>query len=142
MCTVKHFTGHVRTLLVDLVHLCNVQYNDTLFSMWLVNAPLVFRTVWAVLQRVVRSSTKEKIRIMGGSDVAKMKEEMAIMGLGVDAVPTFVPGGGHQGGARSKFRGGSIKSLSLYRSKRMVALVGYLILVESSESDLSEKAAA
>jgi len=79
---------------------------------------------------------------MGGSDVAKMKEEMAIMGLGVDAVPTFVPGGGHQGGARSKFRGGSIKSLSLYRSKRMVALVGYLILVESSESDLSEKAAA
>jgi|AntAceMinimDraft_5_1070358.scaffolds.fasta_scaffold62630_2 hypothetical protein len=35
--------------------------------------------------------------ILGGSDMAKLKEEMATAGLGADAMPLFVPGGGHPG---------------------------------------------
>jgi len=94
---VAHFTGDVRDFVLDLVKLCKEKYTDTLWTMWLVNAPLVFRAVWAMLSRVLRRSTQEKIMILGGSDMAKLKEEMATAGLGADAMPLFVPGGGHPG---------------------------------------------
>jgi hypothetical protein len=58
LCPVAHFTGDVRDFVLDLVKLCKEKYTDTLWTMWLVNAPLVFRAVWAVLSRVLRRSTQ------------------------------------------------------------------------------------
>lgn len=94
---VAHFTGDVRDFVLDLVRLCTDKYTDTLFAMWLVNAPVVFRAVWCVVSRLLKRTTKEKIRIVGGSDVGKVRGELAAMGMECDAMPTFVPGGCHAG---------------------------------------------
>jgi len=42
-----HFTGDVRLFVLELVALCTDKYTETLSAMWLVNAPMVFRAVWA-----------------------------------------------------------------------------------------------
>lgn len=95
---VAHFTGSVRTFVLDLIQLCQDKYTDTLFSMWLVNAPVVFRAVWAAVSCMLQGSTKEKIKIVGPGDMDKLREKMAAAGIDCgDAMPTFVPGGGHSG---------------------------------------------
>ena len=77
---VAHFTGDVRTFVLNLVQLCTERYTDTLFAMWLVNAPMVFRAVWSAVSCLLRQSTKEKIKIVGGGDMDKLKEKMAAVG--------------------------------------------------------------
>ena len=45
---------------MDLVRLCTDKYTDTLFSMWLLNTPYVFRAVWAVVSAALRTARREK----------------------------------------------------------------------------------
>ena len=74
---VSAFVGDVRAFVMDLVRLCTDKYTDTLFSMWLLNTPYVFRAVWAVVSAALRTSTKEKIRVVAPSESRALLRECA-----------------------------------------------------------------
>lgn len=95
---VTHFTGDARAFVLDLVQLCTERYTDTLFAMWLVNAPVAFRATWSMVSCLLQRSTKEKIKIVGPGDAEKLREKMAAAGIDCnEAMALFVPGGGHAG---------------------------------------------
>ena len=115
--TVSLFAGDVRAFILDLVKLCTSKYTDTLHAMWILNTPYVFRAVWAVVATVLRSSTKEKIRMLGPSaratktgeegrearDADPVAEAMRKTGIDPDVAPAFSPGlGGNGGGVHAR----------------------------------------
>jgi hypothetical protein len=60
----KHFTAKVREVLKPIFQLSGDFYPDSLWSMYLVNSPLVFRMVWRVIAPMVDPVVKAKIRIL------------------------------------------------------------------------------
>lgn len=115
--TVSLFAGDVRAFILDLVKLCTSKYTDTLHAMWILNTPYVFRAVWAVVATVLRSSTKEKIRMLGpiaratkngeeaqeARDADPVAEAMRKTGIDPDVAPAFSLGlGGNGGGVHAR----------------------------------------
>ena len=119
---VSAFVGDVRAFVMDLVRLCTDKYTDTLHSMWLLNTPYVFRAVWAVVSAALRTSTKEKIRVVAPSESRALLSRMRATGAKPADMPPFAPGLGTDEGegyprgnwwnARAKIVGGDARDVT------------------------------
>ena len=80
----------ITTLLSDVTE---VAYPDALHKLWIINAPIAFRWIWAVVSPLMAESTRAKINILGGKE-----EYLPAMcergGLAMDEVPEALGGTG------------------------------------------------
>ncbi|EDQ84455.1 uncharacterized protein MONBRDRAFT_34692 [Monosiga brevicollis MX1] len=65
-------------------------FPESLWKIYVINAPFVFRTVWAMIKPWIHPITQAKVNMLGSASAAvkKMQED----GLELDAIPTFLGG--------------------------------------------------
>jgi len=84
----------VRKLTLEIMGLGTFYYPEGIWKLYVVNAPLVFRSVYAVVAPFIHPVTKNKIKILGGPKA--YLAEMARAGLPATSVPALL-GGQHPG---------------------------------------------
>eukprot|EP00924_Labyrinthula_sp_SR-Ha-C_P014617 snap_masked-scaffold_34-processed-gene-3.29-mRNA-1 protein AED:1.00 eAED:1.00 QI:0/-1/0/0/-1/1/1/0/713 len=62
----KHFVPKVKKIIPPLLDECGGLYPDVLWSMYIINAPSVFKFVWRVVMPWVDPAIRPKIKILGG----------------------------------------------------------------------------
>ena len=82
--------------MVELVRILTHKYTDSLYLLYVVNTPMVFRFVWSVLQPILQPTTKSKIYIFGPSDEKKLAKQLAKHDIPLSSVPKCC-GGEHEG---------------------------------------------
>ena len=82
--------GAVRTMTTEIVKGANAYYPETLWKLFIVNAPFIFRSVYSIISPFIHPVTKEKIKILGSS--SKYLPEMAKDGIPKSAVPKSLGG--------------------------------------------------
>ena len=90
----SHFSKDVRNVIKAIIGLGSEFYPESLWKLYLINAPVIFRTVWAVIKPMVHPETLAKTFILGGE-----KDFLPVLtreGLPLASVPA-VCGGGHPG---------------------------------------------
>ncbi|CAK4088470.1 unnamed protein product [Aphanomyces euteiches] len=93
--TWKHVTPSVMSYLKPIFDLGQIYYPESLFRMYLVNAPFVFWGSWKIISSFIDPETKEKIQIF--KSAAAFSTDASKQGLSLDAIPTLLGGrhGGH-----------------------------------------------
>mmetsp|Transcript_37252 Transcript_37252/g.80700 ORF Transcript_37252/g.80700 Transcript_37252/m.80700 type:complete len:139 (-) Transcript_37252:43-459(-) len=71
-----------------IFHVAEYYYPETLWKMFLINAPWVFRSIWMVIQPLIHEKTRVKIKLMGGNYIEEMKEH----GVDPDQLPVSIGG--------------------------------------------------
>ena len=82
----------VRTMTTEIIKGANAYYPETLWKLFIVNAPFIFRSVYSIISPFIHPVTKEKIKILGGP--SKYLPELLKEGVPKSAVPKFL-GGDH-----------------------------------------------
>ena len=86
----KHFTSAVRNMLAPIFKIAGDCYPDSLWSMWLINTPRTFRTIWKVISPLVDPQTRTKIHLVGGpSDYLKKMDDQ---GIPPESIPVLMGG--------------------------------------------------
>eukprot|EP00939_MAST-03C_sp_MAST-3C-sp1_P004176 g4176.t1 len=65
-------------------------YPETLLSLWAVNVPLMFRTVWAVAKMFIDPITVKKFKLVAGVPL----KDMVQSGVPLEAIPKYLGGKG------------------------------------------------
>ena len=68
----------------------NLYFPESLYKMYLVNAPFIFTAIWNIISPWIHPITKAKIRIVKSKDEARKK--MLEDGVDIEVVPTFLGG--------------------------------------------------
>jgi hypothetical protein len=90
----SHFSKEVRSVIKAIIGLGSDFYPESLWKLYLINAPMIFRTVWAVIKPMVHPETLAKTFILGGE-----KDFLPVLtreGLPLSSVPAC-SGGKHTG---------------------------------------------
>mmetsp|Transcript_36820 Transcript_36820/g.87137 ORF Transcript_36820/g.87137 Transcript_36820/m.87137 type:complete len:348 (-) Transcript_36820:115-1158(-) len=90
--------GQKRALLKHIFDIGSTYYPETMWKIYLVNAPMVFRAIWTIIKPWLHPLTVNKIQIVGNN-----KEAIAAMAkdhIPLDAIPDWM-GGNNKG--RSTF---------------------------------------
>ena len=90
----SHFSKEVRSVIKAIIGLGSDFYPESLWKLYLINAPMIFRTVWAVIKPMVHPETLAKTFILGGE-----KDFLPVLtreGLPLASVPVC-SGGKHTG---------------------------------------------
>ena len=69
-------------------------FPETIWKIWVVNAPMMFRAAWGIVKPWVHPVTQAKINIMGSTKAAA--EKMALDGVTEADLPEWM-GGKHKG---------------------------------------------
>ncbi|KAJ8598929.1 hypothetical protein CTAYLR_009837 [Chrysophaeum taylorii] len=85
-------SSDVRAAVEDLISFGSKYYPEGTFRIFIVNAPLVFRSAYAILSPLINPTTREKIRILGPNFLDVMRAS----GIPTESVPELV-GGQHPG---------------------------------------------
>ncbi|KAH8056524.1 hypothetical protein JL722_7360 [Aureococcus anophagefferens] len=83
--------GSVRAMTAAIITGANAYYPETLWKMFLVNAPWSVRSVYAMISPMIHEVTKAKIKILGGP--SKYLPELEKNGVPRAAVPKSLGGG-------------------------------------------------
>jgi len=86
----KHFTGKVRALLQPLFAMSGDMYPDSLWNMFLINAPYSFRMIWRIISPWIDSEVKAKIKILGGK--SQYLPAMLKSGIPIESIPQVIGG--------------------------------------------------
>jgi len=86
--------GDVRKLTGEIMGLGSKYYPEGMWRIYIINAPLIFRTVYSIISPMINPVTRDKINILGGPKA--FLERMAKHGVPQNAVPKLV-GGTHPG---------------------------------------------
>jgi hypothetical protein len=86
----KHFTSKLKNLLQHIFKLEGTAYPDSLWSLWLLNVPAVFRVIWAVISPTIDPSSKAKIRMFG--NFSEAHDAMKKCGIPLSSVPRDLGG--------------------------------------------------
>ena len=86
----KHFTSRMKNLLGSIFKVEGTAYPDSLWSLWLINTPMVFKLIWSALSPGIDPASKAKIRMKGGP--ADYLPEMERCGIPPSAVPRELGG--------------------------------------------------
>ncbi len=90
----SHFSKDVRSVIKSIISLGSEFYPESLWKLYLINAPTIFRAIWSVLKPMVHPETLAKTFILGGqSDFLPV---LLREGLPIESVP-IVLGGKHAG---------------------------------------------
>ncbi|EKX43147.1 hypothetical protein GUITHDRAFT_153362 [Guillardia theta CCMP2712] len=86
--------GKKRQVLQKIFHIGSTYYPESMWKIYLVNSPLIFRAIWAIIKPWLHPVTLSKIQIIGSAKEAikKMNEE----GIPIEAIPDWM-GGKHPG---------------------------------------------
>jgi len=80
----------VREMTKAIVGGANDYFPETLWKLFIVNAPFVFRSAYAVVSPIIHPVTKDKIKVLGGKST--YLREMEKNGIPAEAVPAFLGG--------------------------------------------------
>jgi hypothetical protein len=86
----KHFNTRVKNLLISIFKVEGTAYPDSLWSLWLINTPVVFKLIWGALSPGIDPASKAKIRMKGTS--ADYIPEMEKCGIPRSAIPRDLEG--------------------------------------------------
>lgn len=86
--------SQIRAILKGLISSSSEYYTETCWKMYLVNSPITFRAVWAVVKAWIDPDTVAKIAILGGPKA--YLPELQSAGVPLEAVPRCL-GGRHPG---------------------------------------------
>jgi len=86
--------GSKRTVLQKILSLGSTYYPETMWQIYLINSPMIFRAVWAILKPWLHPITVNKIQIIGTAKEALKK--MTQQNIPAASLPTWM-GGGHPG---------------------------------------------
>jgi hypothetical protein len=90
----SHFSKDVRNVIKGIISLGSVYYPESLWKLYLINAPTIFRAIWSVLKPMVHPETLAKTFILGGkSDYLPVLQRE---GLPAESIPLQL-GGTHPG---------------------------------------------
>uniref|UniRef100_A0A0A9ZFH7 Phosphatidylinositol transfer protein CSR1 n=1 Tax=Lygus hesperus TaxID=30085 RepID=A0A0A9ZFH7_LYGHE len=59
--SLSHFSSDLRGPLRNLINIDSTKYPETLYQMYIVNAPFIFRTIWKIANLWIDEITKQKI---------------------------------------------------------------------------------
>jgi hypothetical protein len=95
----SHFSKDVRNVIKSIISLGSIYYPESLWKLYLINAPTVFRAIWAVVKPMVHPETLAKTFILGGkSDYLPVLQRE---GLPAESIPLQL-GGTHPGVSASR----------------------------------------
>jgi len=93
----KHFTSETRAFIQSFIKMASDNYPETIYKTYIVNAPFIFRTVWAFVSKFLDERQISKFSIMGGHKeyFPKLLEVMDIKNIpkqygGEDETCTFI----------------------------------------------------
>jgi len=89
--TSKHFTSTVQKKMRPVMKMSADMFPETLWTVWIINAPATFRFVWAVVRAWLDPLIRAKIR-MWGPTKAKWQAAMAECGIPTSALPEELGG--------------------------------------------------
>jgi len=90
-----HFGSEMRALIGMLFGLGQQYYPDSLFKIYLINTPFLFRAAFSVVGIFLHPITKNKIATLSSSKTAA-SQMLKSDGIGLDQLPTWM-GGSHPG---------------------------------------------
>jgi len=82
----KHFTSTIQKKIRPVMKMSADMYPETLWTVWLINAPASFRFIWHVVRGWLDPLIRAKVR-MFGSVKAKWQAAMAECGVPISALP-------------------------------------------------------
>lgn len=82
--------GKKKNLIKKIFDIGSTYYPETMFKIYLINAPMVFRAIWAVIKPWLHPITVAKVNILGSSKEALKKFE--VDGLPAAQVPKWLGG--------------------------------------------------
>ena len=86
----KYFGKRVRNMLQPIFKIGGDMYPDSLWSLWLINAPFAFRMAWAVIEKIVDPVVVAKTRILKGP--SQYLKQMEATGIPLSAIPKELGG--------------------------------------------------
>ncbi len=89
-----HFSGGVKRVVQNVIVEMGNLYPESVHKLMFVNAPFVFRAIWAMICPWLHQVTKDKTRIIGGGDA--ITKELLDCGFTIDNIPECF-GGKHKG---------------------------------------------
>lgn len=82
--------GKKKNLMKKIFDIGSTYYPETMFKIYLVNAPMVFRAIWAIIKPWLHPITVAKVNILGSSKEAVKKLEQD--GVPLASIPTWLGG--------------------------------------------------
>lgn len=80
--TVSMLGGQRTALLKRISQIGGQNYPETVWKIYLVNAPMMFRAVWAVIRQMLHPVTVAKVSILGSSSAATIEKDGAFSKAG------------------------------------------------------------
>jgi hypothetical protein len=87
----RHFTSAAQKKLRPVMSMSAEMFPETLWSVWIINAPMTFRFIWNVVRTWLDPLIRAKIR-MWGSTRSKWQTAMADCGIHLNALPAELGG--------------------------------------------------
>jgi len=107
--TISSMTAEKKNFMLELVRTLTHKYSDSLYSLYIVNTPVVFRVVWTLLQPILQPATKSKICIFGPSDAKKLHKQLMKHEIPLSAAPRCC-GGSNDGRRMDAFIADTLES--------------------------------
>jgi len=90
----SHFSAAVRRIVKNVIVEIGNIYAESLYKMFIVNSPFVFRGVWSIISPWLHPVTRNKIKILGGG--SSLVKELVKNEIPIESIPKNL-GGGHEG---------------------------------------------
>jgi len=87
----------LKSILLPIFKFAEEQYPNTLWKLFVCNAPTIFRAIWAIVKPLLDPETAAKVNICGGP--ANAKAAMMAEGIPSKALPAWVGGAYGESGA-------------------------------------------
>jgi hypothetical protein len=88
--SVGHMSGKFLEVMTAVGKACNELYIDTVWRIYIVNAPLLFRVLWGLAQQFMSQVTIDKVQVLGEEDCQEAISRD--LGVAVDALPPWLGG--------------------------------------------------
>jgi len=86
----RHFSARFKAVLQPLMSMTTDFWPETLWSLWLINAPSTFRLVWSVVRSMLDPIVRAKVRMFGSR--SKWLPAMTEVGIPTSALPVDLGG--------------------------------------------------
>ncbi|KAK3240164.1 hypothetical protein CYMTET_49976 [Cymbomonas tetramitiformis] len=84
----SQFTSEVRVLIPKVLSVAETYYPQALFTLYVTNAPFIFRAIWSIIKMGLHPLTQQKIQIHGGNP----KKQMIKEGIPIESIPEWLGG--------------------------------------------------
>ncbi|KAK3235399.1 hypothetical protein CYMTET_54393 [Cymbomonas tetramitiformis] len=84
----SHFSGESRALVQKVLGVANEHYPESLFALYVTNAPMIFRGIWSVIRVWLHPITQKKVNITSGNPKSAMMKD----GIPLESIPDWLGG--------------------------------------------------